>query len=151
MARGLDKADCCAVCIGGQTPTGWFREEIQRALNRQIKDPSFRIIPVLLPDAKTINIDDFLELRTWVDFRHGSDLDYAFHLLICGVKGVAPGKWPPEKSPTPKADEDIEEHLRTLRRFKEDKLIDVEVEKEWQHELLARRFGRRNIQGGTNE
>jgi hypothetical protein len=49
MARGLEQAKTCAVCIGQQTPKGWFREEVERALNRQTKDASFRVIPVILP------------------------------------------------------------------------------------------------------
>ena len=41
MARGLNQAKACAVCIGENTPLGWFREEIERALNRQAKDHPF--------------------------------------------------------------------------------------------------------------
>lgn len=95
MARGIDQAGCCAVCIGEYTPIGWFKREIERALDRQTKVPSFRVIPVLLPNAKRVNVDDFLELNTRVDFR-GSDQDYAFHVLVCGVKGIPPGRWPPK-------------------------------------------------------
>jgi len=95
MARGIDQADCCAVCIGEYTPIGWFKREIEKALDRQTKVPSFRVIPVLLPNAKRVNVDDFLELNVWVDF-HGSDQDYAFHVLVCGVKGIPPGRWPPK-------------------------------------------------------
>jgi len=51
MAKGLHEAKTCVVCIGGKTPRGWFKEEIERALNRQTKYSSFRVIPVLLPDA----------------------------------------------------------------------------------------------------
>src|SRR5919109_1591030 len=46
MAKGLEQAKTCAICIGQHTPKGWFREEIERALNRQTKDNSFRVIPV---------------------------------------------------------------------------------------------------------
>jgi hypothetical protein len=49
IAKGLVQARTCAVCIGKHTPAGWFREEIERALNRQAKDRSFRVIPVILP------------------------------------------------------------------------------------------------------
>jgi hypothetical protein len=48
MAKGLDQAKTCAICIGRTTPAGWFREEIERALNRQARDKSFRVIPVIL-------------------------------------------------------------------------------------------------------
>jgi TIR domain len=95
MARGIDQAGCCAICIGEYTPIGWFKREIERALDRQTRVSSFRVIPVLLPNAKRINVDDFLELNTWVDFR-GSDQAYAFHVLVCGVKGISPGRWPPK-------------------------------------------------------
>lgn len=93
LAHSIDQAHCCAVCISESTPTGWFREEIEKALNRQTSDPSFRVIPVLLPNVKTINVNNFLELRTWVDFR-SLDISYAFHTLVCGIKGIPPGRWP---------------------------------------------------------
>lgn len=94
---GIDQASCCIVCIGEQTPVNWFKQEIQRALDRQSKEPSFRVIPVLLPDAKVVNVRDFPELRVWVDFR-SLDQAYAWHLLVCGVKGIPPGPWPPRKA-----------------------------------------------------
>ena len=94
MACGLNQAKSCVVCISKQTPMGWFKEEIERALNRQTADPSFRVIPVLLPGAKDFNGDDFLGLRTWVDFREGIDDAEAFHRLVSGIKGVAPRRGP---------------------------------------------------------
>ncbi len=97
MAQGLYQAKTCAVCIGERTPLGWFREEIERALNHQTRYPTFSVIPVLLPGAKTENVDNFLELRTWVDFREPADDAYAFHVLVCGIKGIAPGRWPFKK------------------------------------------------------
>ena len=96
MAQGIEvQSKSCAVCIGESTPKGWVHEELQKALSRQVRDPSFRVIPVLLPNAHSANVNDFLELRTWVDFRI-SDQAYAFHLLVCGIKGIPPGRWPPK-------------------------------------------------------
>lgn len=138
MARGLDQASCCAVCIGEQTPTGWFQQEIQRALNRQTKDPTFRVIPVLLPHAESVNVDDFLELRTWVDFRPGRDFDDAFYLLVCGVKGIVPERRPRPRSSTGAVAKTIDHQLQELRRLRQSKLIAGEVELEFQRELLAR-------------
>lgn len=137
MARGLDQANCCIVCVSEQTPLGWFREEIQKALNRQSQDPSFRVIPLLLPNASIENISEFLELRTWVDFRHEVDPDYAFHLLVSGIKGVAPGRWPRKKSETIMAVSAIENKLRELNRLRRDKLVDDEIALEFQRELLS--------------
>jgi hypothetical protein len=92
IAHGLKNANSCAVCLGEQNPSGWFREEIERAMNRQTKDASFRVIPILLPGARNINVDNFLELRTWIDFRSGIDDKRAFHYLISGIRGQPPGR-----------------------------------------------------------
>ncbi len=93
IARGLDQAKSCAVFISEDTPVGWFREEIQRALNRQTNEPSFRVIPVLLPGAEIGDLDNFLELRTVVQYGK-LDPAYAFHLLVSGIQGTSPGRWP---------------------------------------------------------
>jgi hypothetical protein len=138
MANGLYQAKCCVVCIGDKTPTGWFEQEIQRALNRQVKDPSFRVIPILLPDAEAVNVDDFLELRTWVDFRQGSDIEYAFYQLVCGVRGIPPGRWPSKEALATKAKNDTEYKLRELRRLKQNNLIDDDISLEFQRKLLDR-------------
>src|SRR3974390_2276307 len=87
MAKGLDEAVSCAVCIGNKTPRGWFQEEIERALNRQTRDDKFRVIPVILPDGDRSLVDQFLELRTWVEFPGTIDDADAIHGLVCGIKG----------------------------------------------------------------
>jgi hypothetical protein len=95
MSIGLDQqAKCCAVCIGEHTPAGWVREEIEKALNRAVKDPSFVVIPVLLPNSKSVNVDNFLELRSWVDFRNPDDYDWEYHRLVSGIKRLPPGRRP---------------------------------------------------------
>ena len=93
MARGLDQASTCAVCIGQTTPKGWFRQEIQRALDRQSKEKAFRVIPVILPEGDANIVDDFLELRTWIEFKNDHDDPRAVHLLTCGIRGIPPGPW----------------------------------------------------------
>jgi hypothetical protein len=137
MARGIDQAHCCAVCIGEHTPLGWFRQEIQRALNRQVRDPSFRVFAILLPGAKDVNVDDFLELNIWVDFR-SSDTAYAFHVLVSGVKGEPPGKWPPKETLTMKTSADVEAKLRELHRFKQENWVDPSIAVEFQRTVLKK-------------
>src|SRR5215471_11897492 len=99
MAKGLGEAATCAVFLGGETPTGWFRQEIEHALNLQSRLSAFRVIPVLLPDAAPGDpasvLPGFMELRTWADFREGEDADYAFHVLVRGIKGLPVGRWRP--------------------------------------------------------
>ena len=92
MSKGLKMAKTCAVFIGKETPRGWFDEEIKKALNIQAGNKDFRVIPVLLPESDESFVTDFLELRTWVDFRKGLDDKRKFHELSCGIKGVKPGR-----------------------------------------------------------
>src|SRR4051794_14000942 len=68
MGHGLEKAKCCAVCMSKATPSGWFQQEIERALDLQAKNDRFGVIPVLLPDASLDTMSGFLSLRTWADF-----------------------------------------------------------------------------------
>lgn len=136
MAKGLEQARTCAVCIGQNTPKGWFREEIERALNRQTKDTSFRVIPVILPDGDKSLVDNFLELRTWVDFKNGVQDGYAFHILSSGIKGVAPGRYPP-KVESPTSDMTlIRDNLLRIRTLRQEQLIDDDIALEYQRRLL---------------
>ena len=112
MAHGLDQAKCCAVFYGDSTPDGWFRQEIQRALNRQAENPSFRVIPVLLPGSREDVVNEFVELRTWVNYRNGLEDNYAFHLLVCGIRGVSPGRY---QEPEPDNDP-VEENRAWVRK-----------------------------------
>jgi len=137
MAKGLNLAKTCAVCIGSNTPTGWFREEIERALNRQVRDKSFRVIPVILPRGDRKIIDDFLELRTWVEFKSGIEDADALQLLVCGVRGVKP----PRRRPSAMALSSdglasLKEKLSSIRDLRLDGLIDEGVALEFQRKLV---------------
>jgi len=136
MAKGLDEAHSCAVCIGKQTPSGWFTQEIERALNRQSKEDSFRVIPVLLPEAQKVNIDNFLELRTWVDFCEGLDDAEAFHRLVCGIRGVPPGRGPYDHGIAQIGHSEVRDKLLQIRTLRVERLIDDDVALEFQRRLL---------------
>lgn len=141
-ADGINQSRCVAVCIGKQTPHGWFQQEIERAQNKQASDPDFRVIPVYLPGANSdiINTSDFLNLKIWVDFRD-SDQGHAFHLLVCGIKGIPPGRWPPKDitiASTTSLSTETEDRLRDLKHFKESELIDERVATEFQRMVLEK-------------
>lgn len=145
MAKGLDEAECCAVCVSAQTPKGWFREEVERALDLQTRDPNFRVIPVLLPDASSSTIPEFLSLRTWADFRKGKDGKYAFHVLMKGIKGEPIGRWPLQKPRMMQSKEtdNYSEKLKELQSFEAvglSKEVKIEFErlilKKWLEEGL---------------
>lgn len=135
IKKALESVKCCMVFIGNKTPAGWFNEEIQRALDLQTKKKDFRVIAVLLPGANESSIDDFLALRTMIDFRKGLDNPKSFHELIRGIEGVPPGKGPELKP----ADEKVEIIKRQLRRIKElldENLIDIELAREFRRPLI---------------
>jgi hypothetical protein len=91
-AKGLDEAGACAVFLGSKAQVGWFGKEIESALERQAEDGEFRVIPVLLPGTERSLAGGFLGLNTWVEFKGGLDDPDAFHRLVSGIKGVAPGR-----------------------------------------------------------
>jgi len=130
LAKGLEEAATCAVCVGKDTPRGWVKQELQKALNRQATEESFRVIPVLMPDGAEESVADFLELRTWVDFR--GDREEAFHRLACGIKGVPPGRWRREQDDL----DPLERKLRKIASLREKNLLDQSVVLEVQRELL---------------
>ncbi len=67
------------------------------ALAKRVAQPTFRVIPVLLPGATMPEqraLPGFLSLLTWVDFRGpiGINDGRAFRRLIAGIRGVPPGR-----------------------------------------------------------
>lgn len=141
MAKGLEQAQTCAVCIGTQTPRGWFQEEIERALNRQTRDAMFRVIPVILPGGDRSLVDAFLKLRTWVDFSAGIDDGLARHLLVSGIKGMPPGRYEPAPmngEPTPMH---IRQRLLQIKELRREQLIDDDIALEFQRRLLDSLIG----------
>jgi hypothetical protein len=136
MAKGLDQAKTCAVCVGRHTPQGWFREEIERALNRQTKDRKFRVIPVILPDGHQEIVDNFLELRTWVDFKNGLHDGQAFHILVSGIRGVPPGRYPKESVAHNVELVSVREKLLRIRVLRREQLIDDDIALEYQRRIL---------------
>lgn len=122
MARGLDKVASCAVIVGENTPTGWFRQEVERALDRQAKDEEFRVIPVLAPKGSPENLPVFTELRTWADFREGKDVDFAFHVLCQGIIGQPIGRFlpqPPKEKSIQSQKEHTKRQLRDIEYFRD--------------------------------
>lgn len=141
MTKGLNEARTCGVCIGENTPQGWFQEEIERALNRQTRDNTFRVIPIILPTGDITVVDNFLELRTWVDLRERLDDPIAFNYLISGVLGIPPGRGQiNQRGQEELIKEDllleIRQHLTRIRILRRDGLIDDQLTLEYQRKIL---------------
>jgi hypothetical protein len=145
IAKGLNETTTCAVCIGKRTAQGWFRQEVERALDLQAGDHRYRVIPVLLPDAVAGDphqlLPGFVGLRTWVDFRPGHRDARALHLLRHGIEGTPPGPWPPLPPCSAAPDAtllEVERDLRALDRIRS--LLHESVLIETQRHILSRRF-----------
>jgi hypothetical protein len=143
LAKGLDEAACCAVFLGKTTPRGWFDQEIGRALNRQANDTSFRVIPVILPGGNRSVVDDFLELRSWVEFKNDIHDAEAFRLLKAGVLGVAPGRPAEVAAPVEAEAAEVRRQLEMIRSYRTDRLIDDQIAIEFQRKLMEQLMTRR--------
>ncbi len=97
LEEALDQSRTCAVFIGPKGLGPWHNEEMRSALDQRVRERAFRVIPVLLPGAKTPErgeLPRFLSRLTWVDFRSPEGLNdkEQFHRLVCGIKGISPGR-----------------------------------------------------------
>ena len=94
LESALDNSATCVVFLGPSGLGTWENEEMRSALNSRVRSKSFRVIPVLLPGADPkdpATLPHFLQRLTWVDFRSGLDDSEAFHRLVAGIRGEAPG------------------------------------------------------------
>ena len=94
------------------------------------------MIPVVLPGGDQTLIDDFLDLRTWVDFVDGVKDAEAFHRLKCGVQGVPPGRFQKHEKLVDKTLSEVKEKLHQIRVLREESLIDDDIALETQRRLL---------------
>ena len=92
MADGLEKVSSCVVCVGAQTQAGWFRQEVQVALDRKSTDAEFPVIPTILPGGDPDNIRDFLKQLSWVDLRNGLNDHAEVRALVNGIRRLPPGR-----------------------------------------------------------
>ena len=91
VTAGLLASSACAVFVGPGDLGPWERLELSVALNKAAVDPSFRLIPVLLPGVESFEparLPPLLATRTWVDLRDGPDSDHALQQLVNAVHGV---------------------------------------------------------------
>ncbi|HET7112580.1 MAG TPA: TIR domain-containing protein, partial [Pyrinomonadaceae bacterium] len=89
----LSSSKTCAILIGGNGWGGYQLEgEAKPALARMAKDPTFRVIPVLLPDANPealLDLREFFQRTHWVDFRSIGERA-AIRALASAVRGENP-------------------------------------------------------------
>jgi formylglycine-generating enzyme required for sulfatase activity len=90
MERGLIASKTCAVFVGRSGEGPWQQKELAAALDRQARNPGFRVVPVLLPSGSAKpTLPALLAGNTWVEFRKPLD-EEALWRLECGIRGVVP-------------------------------------------------------------
>ncbi|HVE87855.1 MAG TPA: TIR domain-containing protein, partial [Myxococcales bacterium] len=93
LSQALRESSGCIVFLGPGGAAPWHTEEVRFALDRAVKDASYRLVPVLLPGARRERLSDlpgFLISRQWVEFRASLDEPDTLYRLACGCRGVAP-------------------------------------------------------------
>jgi TIR domain len=90
LERTLASCSAVAVFLGAEGLGPWQHPERDLALDRQVREPDFPVIPVLLPGADPAL--GFLRLNTWVDLSAGDE--NAVEALAAAVR-----RQPPEPNP----------------------------------------------------
>jgi hypothetical protein len=70
LEQVIDAAKAVIVLIGPRGLGNTQQYERELALIRQSRDPTFPVVPVILPETTADRPFDFLNLLTWVDFSH---------------------------------------------------------------------------------
>ena len=89
LEDALGRCRAIALILGASGLGPWQQREKALALDRQVRDANFPVIPVLLPGSDPAL--GFLGLNTWVDLRSGSDDRGALAVLAAAVRGEPPG------------------------------------------------------------
>jgi hypothetical protein len=94
MEEALWQAQACAVFISDPRQIkGWQNEQMRAAILTRVEDnPTYRIIPVLLPGTtppRKRDLPPFLRLYEAVEFRSPDD-EQAFNRLLAGILGIPP-------------------------------------------------------------
>ena len=88
QAIGATKAAVVLIGPRGLGNTQQYEREL--AFVRQTRDPTFPIVPVILPETTTDPPFDFLRVLTWVDFSHASrvsDAPDVLEQLVGAIRG----------------------------------------------------------------
>jgi len=140
LEKNLNNAKCCVVFLGQENSEAWFQNEVEVALNIQSKNKAYRVIPVLIKDAPDLLPNSFLSGRTAVDLRDIGDKKEQLR-LASGIIGCSP-KAMMEKIEMEQIDiVDIsEKKLEVLKDYSNKGLIEKEVKKEFEIEILRKKM-----------
>jgi hypothetical protein len=90
LEHAINAARAVIVLIGPRGLGNTQQYERDLALIRQTRDPTFPVVPVILPETTTDRPFDFLQVLTWIDFSRVakvSDAPDALAQLLAAVQG----------------------------------------------------------------
>ena len=93
LSNAMDSSKSIVVCIGSKGIGSSQTQDMQIGLERRARDPSKRIIPVVLPtagDLDSLRLPTFLARLQFVDLRSGLDDEQALSNLIWSITGERP-------------------------------------------------------------
>src|SRR5271169_6198713 len=85
----MSACQALTICVGPSGMGPWQQREVNLALDRQVRESTFPVIPVLLPGADPVL--GFLSQNTWVDLRGKPDDPVLISILAGAISGKAPG------------------------------------------------------------
>lgn len=91
LEEAISAAKAALVLIGPHGLGNTQQYERQLAIVRQTRDPSFQVVPILLPGATGDRPFDFLNLMTWIDFSHArtaSEAPDELKSLLAAIRSV---------------------------------------------------------------
>jgi hypothetical protein len=89
LEKHLRACRAVAICLGPEGLGPWQQREQYVALDRQVQEDHFPVIPLLLPGAKDPPLG-FLRLSTWIDLKAGVEDWPALNVLERAIRGQAP-------------------------------------------------------------
>ena len=89
LERALGQVRGVVVFLGPNGLGRWQRREMALALDRQTREATFPVIPVLLPESQAGDYSGFLLLNTYADLRGGLNDPDTLDAIMRAVRGTA--------------------------------------------------------------
>ena len=104
LEKGLQNSKNLVIAVGPNGIGHWQNEELRIALDERVRNPRYRVIAIMLPDAPALKtLPPLLRRLEVVDFRAGARDEEAFRKLVAGIKRKPPGPARSTRRPPTKA------------------------------------------------